>query len=144
MNFRKIISSLCRSQFLDCYSSAFPYLVPPTLREDVELSDICKARVGSNVVLEIPFKAYPKPAIKWIAKGSIVTDSTRRYRVDTVAGLTSLSIQRVQPEDAGQLKVVIENEYGKLIWKYELLLIGKQICCCYITSERICVKDNKD
>lgn len=91
----------------------------------MELSDVRKVRAGANFVLEVPFKAYPKPSIKWMAQGSVVTDSTRRYHVDTVAGLTSLSIQRTQREDAGQLIVYIENDYGKLTWKCELIVIGK-------------------
>ncbi|VDP88948.1 unnamed protein product [Echinostoma caproni] len=99
--------------------------IPPALREDVEMSDVRKVRAGSNFVLEVPFKAYPKPTIKWMAQGTTVTESTRRYQVDTVAGLTSLSIQRTQRDDAGQLTVIIENEYGKLTWKCELIVIDK-------------------
>ncbi|OON23519.1 immunoglobulin I-set domain protein [Opisthorchis viverrini] len=106
-------------------SHEFGLHVPPALREDVEMSSMRQVPVGSNFVLEVPFKAYPKPTVRWLAQGVTVTDSTKRYRVDTVAGLTSLSIQRVQRDDEGELCVLIENEHGKLTWKCNLAVLDK-------------------
>ncbi|CAH8650314.1 unnamed protein product [Schistosoma haematobium] len=99
--------------------------IPPTLLEDTEESHTRRINVGSNCVFEVPFKAYPKPTIKWLAQNIPITDKTKRYQVNIVAGLTSLSIQRVQNDDTGQLIVIIENEHGKLTWKCELIVIDK-------------------
>ncbi|CAH8628965.1 unnamed protein product [Schistosoma margrebowiei] len=99
--------------------------IPPTLLEDTEESHTRRINVGSNCVFEVPFKAYPKPTIKWLAQNIPITDKTKRYQVNIVAGLTSLSIQRVQKDDTGQLAVIIENEHGKLTWKCELIVIDK-------------------
>ncbi|CAH8611737.1 unnamed protein product [Heterobilharzia americana] len=110
--------------------------IPPTLLDDVEEGQTRRVNVGSNCVLEVPFKAYPKPTVKWLAQGIPVTDSTRRYQVNIVAGLTSLSLQRVQKDDAGQLIALIENEHGKLTWKCELIVVDKPGPVENLTAER--------
>ncbi|KAF8564968.1 hypothetical protein P879_07292, partial [Paragonimus westermani] len=108
-----------------CLTESNFLTVPPALREDVQMSTERQVPIGSNCVLEVPFKAYPKPTVKWLARGSTVTDATRRYQINIVAGLTSLSIQRVQLDDAGQISVQIENEHGKLNWKCDLTVLDK-------------------
>ncbi|VEL25733.1 unnamed protein product [Protopolystoma xenopodis] len=104
------------------------YLVAPALLKNVRLVDTYRIHAGQSFVVEVPFEACPKPSIRWQVNGVAVIPSSKRYHVDTVCGLTSLSVQRSQREDAGQVDVLIQNNYGSLNWVCELIILGERLC----------------
>ena len=79
---------------------------------------------GQSFVIEIPFNAFPRPKVTWTIDNKPIT-SKRNFKVDLIDGMTSLSVTKVQPEDAGQLCVVIENDHGKCTQTVKLIVIGK-------------------
>lgn len=80
-------------------------------------------KAQSSAVLEIPFTASPEPTVEWKYKGGRLPDS-KRFKDDTVAGLTSLSMSKVVKSDAGEYSLTIENKLGSATFRIKLIVQG--------------------
>ena len=106
-------------------------LVAPTLRLSDKFEDTRILKVGASTVVEVPFVASPKPTITWTWKSpvegsSVETTTLPRFKPDTaVGGLTSLPMNKVKREDAGDYKVTIENEIGDVSLTVHLVVLDK-------------------
>lgn len=104
--------------------------VAPTLRLSDKFEDTIILKSGASTVVEVPFVASPKPSIKWTWKtpveGSVETTPPARFKPDTaVGGLTSLPLNKVKREDAGDYTVTIANEIGEVSVTVHLIVLDK-------------------
>ena len=60
-----------------------------------EYRDKLTLKAQSTAILEIPFQASPAPTIEWKFNGGRLPDS-RRFKEETVTGLTSLTMSKVR------------------------------------------------
>ena len=81
-------------------------------------------RAGTSAVLELPFTASPQPEVSWKFKGGRLPDS-RRFKEDTIIGMTSLSMKQVTKTDAGEYTLALENPFGKATFSIKLIVLGK-------------------
>ena len=87
------------------------------------LRDKIVIKAGSSTVIEIPFVGSPKPDVTWKYKGGKLPDA-KRFKVDTVANMTSLSIAKAVRSDAGKYTALLENDTGKATATFELIVLG--------------------
>jgi titin len=50
---------------------------------------------------------------------------TRRFKEDTIVNMTSLTMSKVVPKDAGEFAVTLENPHGKCYFSIKLIVIDK-------------------
>ena len=81
-------------------------------------------RSGSSAVLEVPFNGCPQPEVSWTHKGGRLPDS-RRFKVDTIYNMTSMTMAKVVKGEAGDYNVSLSNPYGKVSWSVKLIVLGK-------------------
>lgn len=79
---------------------------------------------GQSFVVEVPFNAFPRPKVTWTMDDKPIS-SKRNFKVDLIDGMTSVTVSKVQPQDAGKLCVVIENDHGKCTQSTKIIVIGK-------------------
>ena len=94
----------------------------PTLGKH-EYKDKLVLKAGASAVIEIPFSASPQPSVVWKYKGGHLPDA-RRFREETVAGMTSLSMSKVHKKDAGDYSMMLQNQLGKATFTIKLLVQG--------------------
>ena len=104
-------------------SAKLTLAVPPSLAEH-EYSDKLTVKAGSNVTIEIPFRAYPLPTAAWQYKGGKLPDK-RRFQSDCISCLTTMVIAKVKPSDKGPYTVEIANKHGRCTFTIELIVIDK-------------------
>lgn len=92
-----------------------------------EYGDKLVLKAQSSAVLEIPFSASPEPTVEWKYKGGRLPDS-KRFKDDTVAGLTSLSMSKVIKSDAGEYSLTVENKLGSATFRIKLIVQGTDLC----------------
>ena len=103
----------------------FLFSVPPSLKDDTELEAEKRVKKGQSFVIEVPFNAFPRPKVTWTIDNKPIKDK-RNFKVDLIDGMTSVSVSKVQPQDAGKLCVVIENDHGKCTQTTKIIVIGTQ------------------
>lgn len=96
--------------------------VPPKLMIDATFTDTIVMRQNTSRIIEIPFAASPMPSIKWTFNGASLPDP-RRTTVETIRGMTALTISRAVKSDSGTYKLVIKNPHGEV--KFEVNVIVK-------------------
>jgi len=101
--------------------------VAPTLGKH-DYGDKLVLKAGTSAVIEIPFSASPEPNVEWKYKGGNLPD-TRRFRDETVSGMTSLSMSKVTKKDAGDYSMTLKNQLGKATFTIKLIVQG-----LYVTS----------
>lgn len=74
-------------------------------------------------MIEVPFKAFPRPAVKWTHNGAPLT--RRNMKIDHIDGMTSLAVSKVQPEDAGKISVQVSNDHGQCSLTVTLSVVGE-------------------
>ena len=89
--------------------------------KDVE--DELVLRAGSSTAIEIPFSANPMPKVKWTFNNGAFTD-TRRFKDETIIGMTSLTMAKVLRKDSGKYAVTMENKFGKASLTIKVTVIG--------------------
>ena len=94
----------------------------PTLGKH-DYGDKLILKAQSSAVIEIPFSASPEPSVEWKYKGAKLTD-TRRFREETVPGMTSLSMSKVTKKDAGDYSLTLQNQLGKATFTIKLIVQG--------------------
>ena len=86
-------------------------------------------KAQSSAVIEIPFSASPEPTVEWKYKGGRLPDS-KRFRDETVSGLTSLTMSKVTKSDQGDYTLTIENKLGKATFSMKLIIQGLDFILC--------------
>ena len=99
----------------------------PTLGKH-EYKDKLVLKAGASAVIKIPFSASPQPIVVWKYKGGHLPDA-RRFRKETVAGMTSLSMSKVTKKDAGDYSMVLQNQLGKATFSIKLVVQGLHRLC---------------
>ena len=100
------------------------FLAAPKLSND-SMSDTLRIHSGSSHVIEVPFTAHPQPEVTWSHNNKTTFPDARRFRSETVSGLTSLTLSKVVREDAGKVKVELKNEYGACSYEVKVIVVGK-------------------
>ena len=81
-------------------------------------------KVGSAKVIEVPFSANPLPEVKWTYNGGAFPEG-RRIRDETIRGMTSVTMAKLQRKDSGKYMVSLENKYGTGTVGFKLTVIGE-------------------
>ena len=97
--------------------------MPPTLGKH-DYKDKMTLRAGTSAVLELPFTASPQPDVAWKFKGGRMPDS-RRFKDETIIGMTSLTMKQVTKTDAGDYSLSLENPFGKATFTIKLIVLGE-------------------
>ena len=94
----------------------------PTLGKH-DYGDKLVLKAGTSAVIEIPFAASPEPSVDWKYKGGHLPDA-RRFRDETVSGMTSLSMSKVTKKDAGDYSMTLQNQLGTATFTIKLVVQG--------------------
>jgi len=109
----------------DYYDAFYFFSVAPTLGKH-DYGDRLVLKAGTSAVIEIPFSASPEPSVEWKYKGARLSD-TRRFREETVPGMTSLSMSKVTKKDAGDYSMTLQNQLGKATFTIKIIVQGSQL-----------------
>jgi len=74
-------------------------------------------------VLELPFTANPLPKVTWTYNDGSLPDA-KRFKSQTISGMTSLQMAKVVLKDAGNYKVTLENDSGQMSFTVKLIVLG--------------------
>lgn len=92
---------------------------------------------GASAALEIPYIGSPQPSVTWKYKGGKLPDS-RRFKEDTIYGMTSLTMAKVTKSDAGDYQLVLENPFGKVTFSIKLVILGMyKKNTCFLHTQNI-------
>lgn len=80
--------------------------------------------MGQSFVVEIPFQAWPKADVTWKYKNGKLPDQ-RRFKIDTIHGMTSLNLSKAKKSDSGLYSITIVNLLGRDTLKIEIVVLGK-------------------
>ena len=80
--------------------------------------------VGGSTAVELPFAASPPPKVTWSFNGGKLPDA-KRFKTDTIVGMTSLTMAKLVRQDAGKYAVTVENEHGRCELAITLVVLGK-------------------
>ena len=97
------------------------FAAPPKFGGDIK--DTLTLNAGSSHVLELPFSANPMPKVTWTYNDNSLPDA-KRFKSQTVIGMTSLTMAKVVLKDAGNYKVTLENENGQASFTVKLIVLG--------------------
>ena len=111
-------------QHLETTAALIVNIAPKISTENLQEKIVMKA--GTSTVIEIPFSGSPQPDAKWTFKGGKLPD-VRRFKVDTIHGMTSLAISKAVRSDSGKYTLALENKYGKATFTVELVVLGKYL-----------------
>ncbi|XP_069964240.1 obscurin isoform X3 [Bactrocera oleae] len=109
--YKVIISNLLGEISSLCAVAVTPKAQQPSFVEPLE--DV-KVSVGEQLKLQARVIGFPAPEIKWIKNGIALQPSTSINFINNPNGLIGLSIDNVQPEDAGVYKCLIVNKEGEI------------------------------
>ena len=101
---------------------SLPLLAPPKFLKEID--ETITLKVGASTAIEIPFSAYPMPKVQWRFNGGKLPDP-RRFKPETIIGMTSMTIAKVVRKDSGQYTLALENEHGKCDCKFTLVVLGR-------------------
>ena len=92
-------------------------LVPPAFRLDKQFSKEIIIPRGQTKIIEIPFVATPRPKVVWTHNGKVIEESTETRirsgtKVESVPGLTCLTIAKAEKSMSGTYTLKIENPLG--------------------------------
>ena len=94
---------------------------PPKFGGDIK--DTLTLNAGASHVLELPFTANPMPKVTWTYNDGSLPDA-KRFKSQTISGMTSLTMAKVVLKDAGNYKVTMENENGQASFTVKLIVLG--------------------
>uniref|UniRef100_A0A182S5X1 Uncharacterized protein n=1 Tax=Anopheles maculatus TaxID=74869 RepID=A0A182S5X1_9DIPT len=77
-----------------------------------------------TAIFQCIIEGYPTPRMSWQRNGTPLVPS-RTVAIQCKGSLCTMKIQNVQPKDAGQYQLVIENESGRVERSIELLVLEK-------------------
>jgi len=99
------------------------FVVPPTIG-DHAYKDKIILKAGTSTAIEIPFAGVPQPSAKWSFKGGKLPDA-KRFKVDTIANMTSMTMSKVVRSDSGKYTVELQSDLGKAKVDIEVVVLGK-------------------
>ena len=108
-------------------SAKLTVAVPPNINME-NLKDRLVLKAGSSAAIEVPFTGSPQPEVTWKYKGGKLPDA-RRFKVDTIIGMTSMTLAKVVRSDSGKYSLTLENPHGKASYNVEVVVLGK---CKYV------------
>ena len=82
-------------------------------------------KVGASTVLELPFSAHPMPEVSWTYKKKPLALS-KRLKVETIIGMTALTLSKAVRKDSGTYSLTLQNEFGKATLSVKVIVIGMQ------------------
>ena len=97
------------------------FAAPPKFGGDIK--DTLTLNAGASHVLELPFSANPMPKVTWTFNDASLPDA-KRFKSQTIIGMTSLTMAKVVLKDAGNYKVTLENENGQATFTVKLIVLG--------------------
>jgi len=98
------------------------FVVAPTIGEHA-YKDKVILKAGTSTSLEIPFQGSPRPSANWSFKGGKLPDA-KRFKVDTIANMTSLTLTKVIRSDSGKYSVELQSDLGKAKVDIEVVVLG--------------------
>ncbi|CAH1802732.1 unnamed protein product [Owenia fusiformis] len=96
----------------------------PEFKLDSKFKDKLTMKAGASAVIEVPFSGSPQPKATWKWNDSSLPD-TRRFKVDTIRNMTSISLARVERKDQGTLSLVLANKSGSVTLSVKLIILDK-------------------
>ena len=69
------------------------------------------------------------PKVTWTYNDGSLPDA-KRFKSQTISGMTSLQMAKVVLKDAGNYKVTLENDSGQMSFTVKLIVLGMG---CYVT-----------
>jgi len=99
------------------------FVVSPTVGEHAYKEKII-LKAGTSTALEIPFAGSPQPIAKWSFKGGKLPDA-KRFKVETIANMTSMTMSKVVRSDSGKYTVELQSDLGKAKVDIEVVVLGK-------------------
>ena len=111
---------------------SFSVAAPPEFIVDKTFEDHVTLKAGSSAVLEVAFKASPQPTCKWHFNGGMLRD-VRRMKVETIKGMSCVSLTRIEREDAGNYSLHLENRHGRNTMTMKITVLGKIAPTCKLT-----------
>jgi hypothetical protein len=102
----------------------FIFSVPPKFNLDRSFKNTIIMKVKTSKVIEVPFVASPMPKITWAFNDGKFSDE-RRVTVETIRGMTALTISRAERQDAGDYTLKIENKFGTISMMIHVRVLGK-------------------
>lgn len=91
---------------------------------DKKFEDTIIMKVKTSKVIEVPFVASPMPKITWAFNDGKFSDE-KRVTVETIRGMTALTISRAERQDAGDYTLKIENKFGKINMTVHVKVLDK-------------------
>lgn len=86
-----------------------------------------KVPEGQPVQLEIKLSSEPQPKLTWLHDGEEIRSDGYHIKIEQQPdGSASLSIDRVEPSDKGEYRVIATNEFGTASSNAELSVIEKR------------------
>ena len=104
--------------------------MPPKLNIDRNFKNIITMKANTSKVIEVPFCASPMPKVSWSFNGGKFTDE-KRITVETIRGMTALTISRAVRKDAGQYQLKIENNLGTVTLDVQVIVLGEFDNCIH-------------
>ena len=100
------------------------FSVAPKLKLDKKFQDRIVLKSNESKIIEVPFVASPMPKVSWDYNGGKFTDE-KRITVQTIRGMTALTISRAQRPDAGEYNLIIKNDIGDVSLTITVLVLGE-------------------
>ena len=106
------------------------FTAPPKFSK--EMSDKLELKAGSSAVIEVPFTGNPQPTVTWTYNKGKLPDA-KRFKVDTIINMTSVSMAKVIRNDKGDFNVTLKNEVGEASYTVHVSILGmtKNLCIDY-------------
>ena len=89
-----------------------------------KIDDTVYLKAGETHSIQVPFSAYPMPKVSWKFKGGRLPDA-RRFMEETIIGLITLRLSKVQRTDSGDYTLHVENEFGSTSCKVKVVVTGE-------------------
>lgn len=111
---------------LHSFTALYTCVTAPPKLLDCKLEDTIYMKVGSTTILEVPYSCFPKPTVSWTFKDGPMPDK-KRFKEETILGMTCMTLGKVVRTDSGTYKVVIKNELGSLEKSVKVIVQGQLI-----------------
>ena len=82
-------------------------------------------KAGTATAIELPFCAHPMPDITWTYNKGCRMPDQKRMRVESIYGMTCLTLAKVKRSDSGNYNVTIKNEHGNITLATKVVVLDK-------------------
>ncbi|XP_036332219.1 obscurin [Rhagoletis pomonella] len=105
-----------------CAIAVTPKEHPPSFVR--QIADV-KVSVDEPLKLEAQVVGFPAPEVKWLKNGVALRPSNSLNFINNPNGIVGLSIDNVQPQDAGIYKCIIVNKNGEMEGSSTVTVLAK-------------------